>query len=65
MPDSVKGDKNRGDKVSKAPEDKSAVSKPHSHRTRRLLPPHKRGTIKQSVIRKAIKEIMAEQSTPS
>jgi hypothetical protein len=40
---------------------KSAQTKTSSNRIRTIKPPAKPGTIKRSIIRKAIKEIMAEQ----
>ena len=48
-----KADKGGGSKSQKSP----------SPRIRTIKPPAKSGTIKRSVIRKAIKEIMAEQAT--
>ena len=40
---------------------KSTQEKTSSNRIRTIKPPAKPGTIKRSVIRKAIKEMMAEQ----
>ena len=41
---------------------RSTPKKTSSNRVRTIKPPAKPGTIKRSVIRKAVKEIMAEQS---
>jgi hypothetical protein len=45
---------------------KSAEAKPKRtsvHRVRTIKPPAKRGTVSRAVIRKAVREIMAEQSS--
>lgn len=42
--------------------DKSKQPKASAYRVRTIKPPAKRGTVSRAIIRKAIKEIMAEQS---
>lgn len=65
MPEAAKKDDQYADRVHDVSKAKYNASSSGSRRSRKLLRPAKPGTIKQSVIRKAIKEVMEAQSHPS
>jgi hypothetical protein len=65
MSETAKNDEQHADRVHDASKVKYNASRSRSRRSRKLLRPAKPGTIKQSVIRKAIKEVMDAQSHPS
>lgn len=50
------------DKVKKSKDEESTTKKKPTPRIRTIMTPPKEGTVKRSVIRKAIKEMMAQQS---